>query len=222
VTEYVHTMVLGRMMLCEVVKPKPPRELPILMSGPMVRAILARRKRMTRRLAWAPCKVCGGKGGTCKGPHKPSIWTKARVGDTMWVREMFGYVGSCDPGFLLFGATWQEDAKRYGCENIPDKRPPMKPGIHMPRSICRLTLPLLAVRTEPLHAITDEDAMAEGIMRDDDGLFHWLPKEPSPYVALAYKTPRAAFQGLWESLHGRESWASNPKVVALSFDPLVN
>lgn len=181
------------------------RELPILMSGPMVRAILARRKRMTRRLALNPA-------------GKPSTWTKARPRDTLWVREMFGYVGTCDPGFLLFGATWREDAKRYGCENIPDKRPPMKPGIHMPRAICRLTLPLLTVRTEPLHAITDQDAQAEGIMQDEDGLWHWLPKEPGPYVALAYKTARGAFQGLWESLHGRDSWTSNPQVVVLSFD----
>lgn len=182
-----------------------PRELPILMSGPMVLAILARRKRMTRRLALNPA-------------GKPSIWAKARPGDTMWVREMFGYVGSCDPGFLLYGATWRDDARRYRCENIPTERPPMKPGIHMPRKICRLTLPLVAVRMEPLHAITDEDARAEGIMQDEDGLWHWLPKDQSPYVELAYKTARGAFQGLWESLHGRGSWASNPGVAVLSFD----
>lgn len=154
-----------------------------------------------------------------QGPHKLSTWAKARPGDTMWVREMFGYLGSCDPGFLLYGATWRDDAKRSGCENIPDKRPPMKPGIHMPRKICRLTLPLISVRTEPLHAITDEDAKAEGIMPDGD-LWHWLPPEPDPYAYLAYTTPRAAFQGLWESLHGRESWASNPDVAVLSFDTI--
>lgn len=184
-----------------------PRDLPILMSGPMVSAILARRKRMTRRLALNPA-------------GKPSGWTKARAGDTMWVREMFGYVGTCDPGFLLFGATWQEDAKRYGCENIPDKRPAMKPGIHMPRALCRLTLLLLAVRTEPLHAITDEDAQAEGVMQWDepDKRWHYLPKDTGPYAELAWRNPRDAFRGLWESLHGRESWAANPEVVVLSFD----
>lgn len=183
-----------------------PRELPILMSGPMVCAILARRKRMTRRLALNPA-------------GKPSTWAKAQAGDTMWVREMFGYVGTCDPGFLLYGATWREDAKRYGCDNIPDKRPPMKPGIHMPRKLCRLTLPLIQVRAEPLHAITDEDAQAEGIMQED-GLWHWLPNVPGdPYVSQSYKTARGAFQGLWESLHGHESWASNPDVVVLSFQP---
>lgn len=190
-----------------------PRDLPILFSGPMVNALLARRKRMTRRVAYRPDKVM-------TSTLYATPWTKAKPGDTLWVREMFGYVGTCDPGFLLYGATWREDAKRYGCDNIPDDRPPMKPGIHMPRKICRLTLPLTAVRIERLNDMTDEDALAEGVTERGSGGY-WVPGIEHPnknFPCLSRTTPREMFAALWDVLHGSGAWLSNPNVVVLSFD----
>lgn len=190
-----------------------PRSIPILFSSPMVNALLEHRKFMTRRLAWRGDK-------TRPNIKHRSPWQDARIGDTLWVREMFCYVGGGDPGLLLYGATWRDDAKAYGCDNIPDQRPPMKPGIHMPRAICRILLPLWQVRVEPLHAITDSDAILEGVALHESGGY-WVPGFGHPnkdFPYLTRTTPRDMFAALWDALHGSGAWLQNPDVVVLRFD----
>lgn len=116
---------------------------PIIFSQPMVLALLAGRKTQTRRIA--------------------PPWLKVKVGDLAYVRESFVYAGGGDPGFLLYGATWYDDAKMWGCENIPPHCPRLTPGIHMPRKLSRLTLSMTAdARGERLQDISRADAIAEG------------------------------------------------------------
>lgn len=204
---------------------------PIIFSAPMVNALLAGRKSMTRRLAWRAeaikCEPCQGTGATpwsgfvglcdfCGGNGetggKPSPWQRMKLGDRLWVRENHAFVGGGDPGLLLCAADWQETAKSFACENA-DKPPKWTPSIHMPRWASRLTLIVKAVKIERLNDMSEADAIAEGITRAESPANFWTDG-----ASTTSPTPEGAFAGLWEHLHGHGSWGANPEIVAVSFD----
>jgi hypothetical protein len=199
----------------------------IIFSQPMVLALLAGRKTQTRRLA--------------------KSWLKYKAGDMAWVRESFCYVGSCDPGFLLYGATWIDDAKRHGCENLPSHCPKLTPGIHMPRKLSRITLTMTAdARLERVQDISREDAIAEGAtMRphcrgfqgiEDGWSMDWSPLGDHDRFGsgeggtltegdISLADPVNAFGSFINELHGgprwnlkpTNLWDDNPEVVVLTF-----
>ena len=160
---------------------------PIIFSAPMVQALLAGRKTMTRRLAF---------GHQAKTPDcfYPSVWQKVRPGDRLWVREAFtvrdGHVfyraGPISPGRSF------DEPMMLSC----------RPSIHMPRKLSRLTLFVTAVKIERLQKISAADIAAEGVECGKVGF---------PRAA------RAIFSGLWDSLHGPGAWKANPEVVVLTF-----
>lgn len=173
-----------------------PKDIPIIFSGPMVRAIIAGEKTMTRRIAYQP--RCGFKGK--KNPLIDGAWTRVQPGARLWVRECFSGPREWEgipPG------RWGWDAMKqppiwYWADGNPEDgdwtKP--KPSIHCPRWASRLTLIVEAVKREPLQSISIADAIAEGI----------------PATA-----PIVAFIDLWRKLHGRDAWEENPEVVAISF-----
>lgn len=116
-------------------------ERPIIFSGPMVKAIIAGRKTMTRRLATSPLRKC-------------------QPGDRLWVREAFArtrvfpIVETIDNPMVVYRE----------CDNRTDYGGPWKPSIHMPRSACRVMLEVTGVKVERLQDITNKDALAEGAL----------------------------------------------------------
>ena len=110
-----------------------PAERPILLSGPMVRAILDGRKTMTRRLATSPLAKC-------------------QPGDRLWVRETWQVPALCG---VQYRAT---DSAPIG-----HWRPtlgPWRPSIDMPRWASRITLEVTGVKVERLPDISEEEAFA--------------------------------------------------------------
>lgn len=207
----------------------PVSDRPILFSAPMIRALLDGRKTQTRRilkvlnsLMLAAAELDGGK----------CLLELARFkkGDRLYVRESFMYVGGGDPGLLLYRATWRQDAKAHGCDNIPAEEPKgWKPGIHLPRKLSRLTLAVTDVRVQRLREISEADAKAEGIKRESvecaDGVTRalWLGV---PHCGV--EDPVAAYSHLWESINNPrglcaedapKGWAANPWIVAVTFRP---
>jgi hypothetical protein len=152
---------------------------PILFSAPMINALKAGKKHQTRRIK---------KGDQC--PY-------GQEGDSLWVRE-----------------TWATDAlyNYTKPKNIPNDSPvcyyadystinqestlilgKWRPSIFMPRSFSRMTLLITQVSSEPLHLISDADAIAEGFSSVHE------------------------FKSLWIEINGQASWDDNPSVWVIHF-----
>lgn len=168
---------------------------PIIFSNALAAALHQGRKTQTRRLADRQRRA----------ETRQSAWSRALPGERLWVKEQWtrklpqlgpGYLYGSDPLFEGF----QGDMPRQ-----------WKPARFMPRDACRAILELTAVRVEPLHAITDADAAAEGIQPGELGF--GVPGLPGTWQP----TPREAFAALWDSIHDQHDWQSNPEVVVLSF-----
>ena len=187
---------------------------PIIFSAPMVRALLDRRKTMTRRLVKrGPVRIWLDSGfthGFINDPGNASV-LPYQSGDRLWVREAHAilprtaYRASIGTGTIdqmehptdgYSAAVFREGFDRSG-------RPLWKPSIHMPRWASRLTLTVTAVRVEPLQSISLADIEAEGAI------------PPGPCVPAGDALP--IWIALWDSLHGDGAWDANPDVVAISF-----
>ena len=215
------------------------KERPILMSGPMVRAILDGRKTQTRRIVkpQPPANVtrvtmvpntASGKatmvwcqdgpidplnGWNYKERH-PNGWQcpYGMLGDRLWVRESWHQRGK-----FVFALPDSDKRSWLGTREIAysadAKRPGhdwrSRPSIHMPRWASRITLEITSVRVERLQDISEEDAKAEGAPFELGELERLILGAKAKY--------RSGFCRLWESINGPGSWASNPWVWVVEF-----
>jgi hypothetical protein len=177
------------------------RTYPIILSGPMVRALLEGRKTQTRRLI-------------------TSMWSNVKMHHEVGEEEVLLYVRE----------AWANcgDYIRYAATDDIHELRKRRPSIHMPRWASRLTLEVTDVRLQRLQDISDEDAIAEGfksITKDGNLIKYGIPDRDSfpgtdndgwPWAEWS-TDPRQAYARLWESLHGKGSWKANPEIVALSF-----
>ncbi|WP_204363797.1 hypothetical protein [Klebsiella pneumoniae] len=164
------------------------------------------------------------------------------VGDRIWVRETWGVVSHAfsDDGLMI---DWVPDRPATAIHEMPfgygyysgyaiyaadgdftwgdddgyeDGRSCWKPSIHMPRAASRILLEITDVRVERLNAISEEDATAEGVPPAGS----LLPDYPGTFLTPKgdFATAKVAFQRLWESIYGEESWNANPWVWVISFE----
>lgn len=170
---------------------------PILMSAPMIRALLDGRKTQTRRILtpqprppvarwvaednwWMPKAVSD----TIRQQFI-TTWPNAtrcpygQPGDLLWVREAWQlHSRATDLAKVVYRASEAASHSEFH-ELIPvsligNMQPkPFQQGwrssIHMPRWASRLTLELTAVRVERLQDISEADAVAEGCFFTDYG-----------------------------------------------------
>lgn len=193
-------------------------DIPILMSAPMVRACLrevdepgtgkTNTRRMLRKLT--------------KRGLTLTLWQNVKPGDRLWVKENYYRTDNGDHETAVYAADEARVAQHinqigqiaaaHGL-GIDWQKPHIKlrPSIHMPRWASRLTLIVTATKVEPIQAICEADAIAEGC-KGRLGPNPDFPDEWDP-------TPQEEFRDLWISLHGPNSWDANPEVVALTFTP---
>jgi hypothetical protein len=166
------------------------RELPILFSGPLVRAILEGRKTQTRRIFRFPTKCDpdyfeGWRDGSAywnamaqEIPVIPCPFGTA--GDRLYVRETWAYFGGDEylyqrePKSVAYRASFRPEPGQ-GIDYIPGGR--WRPSIHMPRWASRLTLGVTDVRVERLQDISEEDARAEGLPLNTVMPERWTPDD---------------------------------------------
>ncbi len=210
------------------------KDIPIIFSAPMVRALLEGRKTQTRRVLkpqpalessgavayWTHPKFPGGY------PAEVVAAKAARIGllpcapgDRLWVREALCFNHDAPVPF-----TYEADGARVAWgireqvawlnEYARDK----SPGIHMPRWASRLTLLVTDVRVQRLQDISEADAVAEGVrpLRGSEGPNYFTVDAEG--WGISAPTARDAFERLWCFIHGPDAWAENPWVAAISFN----
>lgn len=219
------------------------RELPILMNGPMVRAVLDGRKTVTRRMVKPTGAVDvvpfvgannepTGEFGWC--PHPCHISQHIRCpyghpGDRLWVRETFMRVPHpAEVGLTreMLPHTWDEACAVAGthlykaddCSEILADGRRWTPSIHMPRAASRITLEVTGVHVERLCDISNADAVAEGVNRihHGDGAYYFSAMRNEP-DGKNWSDPVFAFQELWEQINGPGSWDANPWIWVVEF-----
>ena len=193
----------------------------ILFNTPMVRAILEGRKTQTRRIirphyhdgdAGFNVVTNAATGQFCYIEYYDEeerstgrrLDPAYRPGDTLWVRETFGY--DCYAAWnkrVYYKADYPDGKCQYVVR--PGYKSGWLPSIHMPKEAARIFLRVEDVRAEKLQRIDKEGIEAEGII-----LHH------------TQETARQAFAGLWDSTIApeklaTEGWAANPWVWVYTF-----
>ncbi|MDR8492024.1 morphogenetic protein [Serratia nevei] len=199
------------------------KERPVIFNSEMVRAILDGRKTQTRRT------IANVGSDNCIPLQKPTktkdgIYTHVmdapghglcpfgQVGDRLWVRETWArYNIDQDAHDMAYRATTPDDWPKEGR---------WRPSIHMPRWASRITLEITAVRVERLNDISEEDAKAEGVKPAGDMLPDYSDTFLTPKGDFA--TAKVAFQRLWQSIYGVDSWNANPWVWVIEFRRVVD
>lgn len=211
-------------------------EKPILFSSSMVKAILEGRKTQTRRgikrindltnehfvFTLREVKQEFGYAGFDGLLPTGVICPYGIPGDTLWVREQFGWYNHIISGSYGYISP---EKPRYPPHVIKGgfKKPVIfkadypkhrfdpddsgwKPSIHMPKTACRIWLEITNIRVERLHDITEQDAQAEGA-----DFQKW---EGISETTQSYKN---GFTSTWLYINGDDSWNCNPWVWVIEF-----
>jgi hypothetical protein len=209
-----------------------PKERPILFSAPMIRAILDGRKSQTRRAVkpqpeLAQLLTASGWSAWHNERGRPLRYPYGQPGDRLWAREAWcGREGhalhGCTGTYFYRADGEHQQGKQVGFTYMLRERR-WRPSIYMPRWASRITLEVTGVRVERLQAISEADAIAEGIrlqpFHPDDGWplsqgFTW--REEDGRCAL-FPSACDAYRDLWESINGPGSWDANPFVWVVEF-----
>jgi len=210
------------------------KEYPLLVAAAMARAYRSGEKTQTRRVVeangWNPndyefacvrehdslsraqAFFTDGRGTGCK---------YGKVGDKLWLRETFAVEKYEDGTRIIWpadmSAAWESSLSDV--YYLPSSYVVLKskPSIHMPRRYCQTVLTINALRVERLQAITDQDALAEGVVEWFKPRAEELKKEG----IAAPDRPKYLFQLLWISLYGQAAWDANPYVWVICTDKVV-
>lgn len=191
------------------------KEIGMLFSGEMVRAILDGRKTQTRRPA-RDCRIDshgnawqGNRyfGQDMRGTPHVARWKKpCDVGDRIYVRETWSYYyfdSDTKKQFYYYKADYPDFEKGFTPDGW-DSRPPAAggdrwyPSIHMPKAAARIWLEVTDMRIEQLLDISSHDANCEGFTE-------------------AGTHPRADFLAAWDQLYGNGAAEADPWVWVIEF-----
>lgn len=129
---------------------------------------------------------------------------RIRAGDRIWVKESTA-ASTAGVMYRAEPETWSDGPGPIKC--------PIKwiSPRYMRKAHARLILAVVEVRPELLQAISDRDALAEGVEFLGAGRGYQIGDK-------VFGSPREAFRAQWAAVNGAESWDSNPLVFAVTFD----
>lgn len=143
-------------------------------------------------------------------------------GDRLWVRESFQYLFDTDRDMfngeedMKTGAGYKasypatDGIQEFHDVNTEELSTRVWPSIHMPRWASRILLEVTDARVERVQAISEVDALAEGVKVDAQ----LLDRIPAPMMPA-----RDAFRQLWDSINAPRGfgWYANPWTWAITF-----
>jgi hypothetical protein len=225
-----------------------PRERGILMSAPMVRALLRDEnpKTQTRRVVkpqphdragssgemwWEP-EWFDDHGAFVSSPLASvrQVWDPRRFygvpGDQLWVRETWaigvstGNSWHTENGPIHQMVDPQRYPRRYAADGTDGVYGKWRPGIHMYRWASRITLEITDVRVQRLQDISEEDAKAEGIYPEPH------PEGGDRQVwttggVWAADDPVSAYLHLWEDINNPKGWCPDDNPMCWGANPWV-
>jgi hypothetical protein len=149
----------------------------------------------------------------------PSVSPFGTPSDRLWVRETCraeelpdgtnGVRYLADSHFQPINNTAEAGKEWVKLYHYGKRRGATVPPIHAPRWTSRLLLEKVAGRVEQLQSISEADARAEGVGRDDGGEYGIAYKD---YLNQngGFRKATESFRTLWASIHGLGSWEANP------------
>lgn len=139
-------------------------------------------------------------------------------GDLLWVREAFEKIeGQTQPWIETDYRATYKHGHRLGDMIGMKKR--WTSASRMPRAASRITQEIADVRVQRLRNISADDVIAEGaaFRRVSTGDARTGCRDCWSVGGFeALDDPVQAYELLWGSLHGRDSWAMNPWLWALT------
>lgn len=156
-------------------------------------------------------------------------------GDRLWVRECWAHyqpvlsikkadgrlITEISDGCAAYKADGYEtiaDLREHlllmlgiGCQAIEIRGNKWRPSIHMPRWASRINLDVTAVRVERVQDITEENAIAEGVVPH---AYSWPKGTPPNNARDCGGLHRNGFRNLWDSIYAKKGcgWDANPWV----------
>lgn len=210
------------------------KELPILFTPEMHRAIRKGRKTETRRLdkrligaedVWAGKKDGIWSVHSFGDPCNAMVRPRYQVGDRLWVKEAICPKAGAD-GMTM----WNADGNTYQVHYRLDDRDqevialdddggfkfnkdgtmasPWGSPLFMPKWAARTWLDVTGVRAERLQEITEDGAKAEGV--EATAMMRLSP--PSTFDSYV-----ETYRELWDKINGKSSWQANPWVWVYQF-----
>lgn len=221
---------------------------PISFSTEIVKAILDGRKTQTRRVvpfniyldesglikAYSDVKNMRSLKGTLDSVLAKS---KYKIGDILWVREPVKTIQTISRAmgsnialkykYLSDGATNWVDIPERIKKNSSNWY--LEKGRGIPngciKEMARTFLKIINVRVERLQDISDEDCIAEGILKvsKDGELFKYCIYDKKDYSSTPWqempKTPQKAYASIWNKTAPKGyKWEDNPYVFVYEFE----
>jgi len=200
-------------------------ERPILFNTEMVRAILSGKKTITRRIVKTPhlphkntfaikpapqFKGWSGHSTDLQTIEQIFKFPYGQIGDLLYVRETWA---------PAWDQTLYKANEQYGVYENQKWRP----AIHMPKKAARIWLEITDLRAEKLQAITEADAIAEGVEECEFDTVNNLPtyRLYGWQNAVTVDGPIESYKSLWNHLDSENKsgfpWEANPWVFVITF-----
>jgi hypothetical protein len=222
---------------------------PISFTSESLRGIEEERKSQTRRVMYPQPSSPGPFQKHLTNPHfwqagAASFKCPYGIpGDRLWVREVWARVEPFPQVLEKYGMPVDWRLKRNPemlaywrkriiyLKDFPGRKPEecgrgasdnrWRSPVTLPRWASRMLLEVTEIRIERLQAISEADAIAEGVEKlgEFPNITPWrnyLVQQPAG--ARNFSTPIRSYVSLWDAINGRKNpWTANPWVWVVSF-----